>query len=70
MSSAATKVNKSQQYAAYGRRTPFPWLLCRHSKVAAVLSVMKAGDLPDSEKDIWRCCFGPDSQIRNSFFLH
>jgi len=31
--------NKSQQYAAYGRRTPFPWLLRRHSKVAAVLSV-------------------------------
>ena len=37
---------------------------------AGYLSVMKAGDLPDSEKDIWRCCFGPDSQIRNSFFLH
>ena len=31
--------NKSQQYAADGRRTPFPWLLRRHSKVAAVLSV-------------------------------
>ncbi len=29
--------NKSQQYAAGGRRTPFPWLLRRHSKVAAVL---------------------------------
>ena len=33
-------LNKSQQYAAYGGRTPFPWLLRRHSKVAAVLSVM------------------------------
>src|SRR5690554_2408552 len=32
-------LNKSQQYAADGRRTPFPWLLRRHSKVAAVLSV-------------------------------
>jgi len=30
-------LNKSQQYAADGRRTPFPWLLRRHSKVAAVL---------------------------------
>ncbi|MFO7529835.1 MAG: hypothetical protein R6W86_13675, partial [Marinobacter sp.] len=30
-------LNKSQQYAAYGRRTPFPWLLRRHSKGAAVL---------------------------------
>ena len=29
--------NKSQQYAADGRRTPFAWLLRRHSKVAAVL---------------------------------
>jgi post-segregation antitoxin (ccd killing protein) len=35
--------NKSQQYAAYGRRTPSPWLLRRHSKVAAVLSVMHQG---------------------------
>src|SRR5690554_1194372 len=32
-------LNKSQQYAADGRRTPFPWLLRRHSKVAAVLCV-------------------------------
>tara|TARA_R110002095_G_scaffold202108_2_gene183488 strand:+ start:877 stop:1197 length:321 start_codon:yes stop_codon:yes gene_type:complete len=31
--------NKAQQFAADGRRTPFPWLLRRHSKVAAVLSV-------------------------------
>ncbi|GGC79372.1 hypothetical protein GCM10011362_30010 [Marinobacter halophilus] len=29
--------NKSQQYAADGRRTPFAWLLRRHSKGAAVL---------------------------------
>lgn len=29
--------NKAQQFAAGGRRTPFPWLLRRHSKVAAVL---------------------------------
>ena len=36
-------LNKSQQYAADGRRTPFPWLLRRHSKVAAVLSVMGKG---------------------------
>jgi hypothetical protein len=35
-------LNKSQQYAACGRRTPFPWLLRRHSKGAAVLSVMGA----------------------------
>ncbi|ERS86480.1 hypothetical protein Q667_16295 [Marinobacter sp. C1S70] len=35
--------NKSQQYAADGRRTPFPWLLRRHSKVAAVLSVNGKG---------------------------
>lgn len=34
-----SQLNKSQQYAAGGRRTPFPWLLRRHSKVAAVLSV-------------------------------
>ena len=33
-------LNKSQQYAADGRRTPFPWLLRRHSKVADVLSVI------------------------------
>src|SRR5690606_28885592 len=31
--------NKAQQFAADGRRTPFPWLLRRHSKVAAVLGV-------------------------------
>src|SRR5690606_30635247 len=37
-------LNKSQQYAAEGRRTPFPWLLRRHSKVAAVLSVIDKGD--------------------------
>src|SRR5690554_4783149 len=36
-------LNKSQQYAADGRRTPFPWLLRRHSKVAAVLSVSWCG---------------------------
>ena len=36
-------LNKSQQYAADGRRTPFPWLLRRHSKVAAVLSVSGCG---------------------------
>ncbi|WP_266097537.1 hypothetical protein [Marinobacter salsuginis] len=29
--------NKAQQFAAGGRRTPFTWLLRRHSKVAAVL---------------------------------
>ena len=29
--------NKAQQFAADGRRTPFPWLLRRHSKAAAVL---------------------------------
>ena len=29
--------NKAQQFAADGRRTPFTWLLRRHSKVAAVL---------------------------------
>lgn len=34
---------KAQQYAADGRRTPFPWLLRRHSKVAAVLSVCILG---------------------------
>ena len=28
---------KAQQFAADGRRTPFTWLLRRHSKVAAVL---------------------------------
>ena len=31
--------NKAQQFAADGRRTPFTWLLRRHSKVAAVLRV-------------------------------
>ena len=31
--------NKSLQFAADGRRTPFPWLLRRHSKVAAELCV-------------------------------
>lgn len=29
--------NKAQQFAADGRRTPFTWLLRRHSKAAAVL---------------------------------
>lgn len=38
-------LNKSHQYAACGRRTPFPWLLRRHSKGAAVLSVMLKGDM-------------------------
>lgn len=37
-------LNKSQQYATDGRRTPFPWLLRRHSKVAAVLSVINKGE--------------------------
>ena len=32
--------NKAQQFAADGRRTPFTWLLRRHSKVAAKLSYM------------------------------
>jgi len=34
---STSKYNNSQQYAADGRRTPFPWLLRSHSKVAAVL---------------------------------
>jgi hypothetical protein len=40
------KHNQSQQYAADGRRTLFPWLLRRHSKVAAVLSVSWIGVVP------------------------
>lgn len=36
-STARQTYNKSQQFAADGRRTPFTWLLRRHSKVAAVL---------------------------------
>ncbi|KAE8544541.1 hypothetical protein F6453_3189 [Marinobacter nauticus] len=36
-------LNKSHQYAVCGRRTPFPWLLRRHSKGAAVLSVRQSG---------------------------
>src|SRR5690554_7027598 len=44
-------LNKSQQYAADGRRTPFPWLLRRHSKVAAVLSV-----IPKSERSLCDHC--------------
>ena len=36
-------LNKSHQYAVCGRRTPCPWLLRRHSKGAAVLSVRQSG---------------------------